>query len=198
MKSKETDILKVLIEKNEELNISKISKYSKIGYKNTYQILKRLNKKNLVKFETFGRNKKCILNIKANPLIFETEFARSKKLLSKNKNLKVLFNKLKGLEFPFLALIFGSYAKGKAAKHSDIDILTVSEDKRKRNINEIFQMFPMDFHLTQINFEEFCTMLKSKEFSVVSEAVKYNVILLGIETYYLLLENAERKKSKGS
>jgi hypothetical protein len=31
-------------------------------------------------------------------------------------------------------------------------------------------------------------MIRSKEFSVVSEASKYNVILVGIEDYYLIME----------
>jgi hypothetical protein len=33
-------------------------------------------------------------------------------------------------------------------------------------------------------------MLKSKEFTVVSEAVKHNILLFGIEDYYRLMNNA--------
>jgi hypothetical protein len=34
-------------------------------------------------------------------------------------------------------------------------------------------------------------MLKTKEFSVVSEAIKNNIILVGIEDYYRLMENVK-------
>ncbi|WP_100907927.1 nucleotidyltransferase domain-containing protein [Methanobacterium sp. MZ-A1] len=42
----------------------------------------------------------------------------------------MLNQKLYNLNFPFIALIFGSYAKGTASKHSDIDLMIISEINR--------------------------------------------------------------------
>jgi len=49
---------------------------------------------------------------------------------------------------------------------------------------------PDKIHLTTVSYNDFINMSKSKGFSVVSEAVKNNIILLGIEEYYRLLSNA--------
>ncbi len=184
-------IIKILIEKQEEeLNIAKVAKYSKINYKNTYFMIKELEKEGIVTLKTFGKNKKVILNKKAHPLIFEAEFERRKKLL-KNKDFLIIFKHLSELNFPFIALLFGSYAKGTAQKHSDIDLLIVCEERRQQNIQETLDLFPLHIHPTFTKFEDFILMLKSKEFNVVSEAVKNNVILIGIEDYYRLIENVE-------
>lgn len=190
MKTKNTEILKTMIEREEELNISKISEYSGIDYKNTHNILKRLEKLGLVRFESFGRSKKCSLVKGPSPLLFEAESERRDEFLQKHRGIGVLYSKLRSLKFPFIALLFGSYVKGAQDKHSDIDVLIVSEKERRGKINEIMQMFPLKIHQTQISFEDFMAMSRSREFSVVSEAMKLNIIIIGIEDYYRMVENA--------
>jgi len=185
-------VIKVLLEKqDEELNISKISKYSKIDYKNVYNIIKDLEKESLVDIKPFGKTKRVTLNKKVHPLIFEAEYERRTALFKKNKDFLVIYRKLSELNFSFIVLLFGSHAKGKATKYSDIDLLIVCEEKRESHIQEIFDLFPLKIHPTFTNFEDFMKMLKTKEFSVVSEAVKNNIILIGIEDYYRLIENAK-------
>ena len=185
-------IIKVIVERQEEeLNIAKISRYAKIDYKNTHNIIKDLEKKGLVSVKSFGKNKKVILNKKIHPLIFEAEYERGQELFKKNKDLKVLYRKLSELSFPFIALIFGSHAKGKATKHSDIDLLIVCEEKREHQIQEVLDLLPLKIHSIFTKFKDFMLMLKTKEFNVVSEAVKNNIILVGIEDYYRLIKNAE-------
>jgi hypothetical protein len=46
-------------------------------------------------------------------------------------------------------------------------------------------------HLTHIKYADFQAMLRSKEFTVVSEAIKKNIILVGIEDYYRMVNNAQ-------
>ena len=106
----------------------------------------------------------------------------------KDKKFKIISNHLAELKFPFIALLFGSYAKGIADKHSDIDILTIGGDEKK--ISSEFSLFSYKIHLTPVTYEEFIHMAKSKEFTVVSEAIKNNIILLGTEEYYRILSNA--------
>ncbi len=185
-------IMKVLLERqDEELNIAKISRYSKIDYKNTHKIIKDLEKEKLIVVKMLGQNKKVILNKKVHPLIFETEYNRRQELFEENRNFRIIHKRLSELNFPFIVLLFGSHVKRKATKHSDIDLLIISENKRKEQIREVLDLFPLRLHLTFANFEEFMLMMKTREFSVVSEAVKKNIILIGIEDYYRLLENAE-------
>ena len=185
-------IMRVLLERqDEELNIAKISRYSKIDYKNTHKIIKDLEKEKLIVVKMLGQNRKIILNKKVHPLIFETEYNRRQELFEENRNLRIIHKRLSELDFPFIVLLFGSHVKGKATKHSDIDLLIISENKRKEQIQEVLDLFPLKLHLTFTNFEEFMLMMKTREFSVVSEAVKKNIIIIGIEDYYRLLENAE-------
>jgi len=93
------------------------------------------------------------------------------------------------LQFPFIALLFGSHTKGKANKHSDIDLLTIGGDEKE--IRSIISLWPEKIHLTAITYKDFIHMAKSREFTAVSEAVKNNIILVGIEEYYRLLSNAQ-------
>ncbi len=190
-KKNEIEIIRVLIEnQEEELNISKVSEYSSIDYKNTYFILKGMEKEGLIELKVFGKNKRAVFKKKVHPLIFETEYERKKKRM-KNKNLLILTKRLSELKFPFIVLLFGSYAKGTLQKGSDIDLLIVCEENREKEIQETLDLFPLAIHPTFTTFEGFIIMLKTKEFNVVSEAVKNNIILIGIEDYYRLLENAE-------
>jgi len=66
--------------------------------------------------------------------------------------------------------------------------LVIGGDENK--IRNTFSLYPLKIHLTWLDHKDFVSMLKSKEFTVVSEAIKKNVILVGIEDYYRLLENA--------
>ena len=185
-------IIRVLLEKQEEeFNIAKVSRYSRIDYKNTYGIITELERKDLITIKPFGRTKRVILNKKVHPLIFEAEYNRRQDLFRKNKDFLILYKKLSELNFPFIVLLFGSYAKGKATKHSDIDLLIVCEENREQQIQDVLDLFPLKIHPTFIRFEDFMLMLRTKEFNVVSEAVKNNIPLIGIEDYYRLLENAE-------
>lgn len=114
---------------------------------------------------------------------------RSQNLLNVNKDLKILKIKLNSLKFPFIALIFGSYAKGTKSKTSDIDLMIVSENGREKEFERVVNLLPLDIHLVTFNFDEFLAMAKNKDYSVVSEALKLNIILLGIEDYYRVLED---------
>ena len=189
MKEKNIDVLKILIEKSgERINIRQLSEELKMNYKNVYNIVKRLENAGLLSLERFGKAIGCTLNEKVHPLIFQAEYERREMLL-KNKSFKVLYNRLKVINGQFILILFGSYVKKTAAKRSDIDLLLIT-DNPKEVQNEI-ELLPLNIHLTHVNYKDFMTMLKSKEQTVVSEAVKKNIILFGIEDYYRLIENAK-------
>lgn len=135
-----------------------------------------------------GNAKICELTNKFNYKVFEAEYERRNDLF-KNKDFLILYNRLEELKFPFIALLFGSHAKGTANKHSDIDILAIGGDEKE--IKAILSLLPDKIHLTSITYGDFMSMARSKEFSVVSEAIKNNIIILGIEEYHRLIKNAD-------
>ena len=181
-------LITLLENEGKNISISQLSNCSKIDYKNVYNIVKQLEKEHIINLEKFGNAFNCILNKKLHPLIFEAEYERRKKLL-KNTDLQILYKKINSLNFSFIAIIFGSYAKGTSSKNSDIDLMIVSEINREKEVERVISLLPLDIHLLFFTYEEFLSMALSKEFSVVLEAIKRNVILIGIEDYYRLMAN---------
>ena len=187
------EILKYLISHDDEvLNISNIAKGANVDYKNTYNIIKQFQKENIVNLQKFGNSNIVKLEKKMNSLIFETELQR-KNEITKHHPIKVISEEFDAFPFPCLALLFGSYAKGTSNKHSDIDLLIVADEEKEIIIRRRLGIFPYDIHSIFFTFDDFVTMTISKEYTVVSEAVKHNVILHGIEQYYNLLSSAKKK-----
>lgn len=187
----EIKILKLLLSnKEEKFTIRKIAERANINYRIAYEKVVYLEKQGLVKITKTGNTKVCELTNKFDKNVFEAEYKRREELF-KNKDFLVLYRRLSELNFPFVVLLFGSQAKGRANKHSDIDLLIICEEKRETKIQEVLDIFPLKIHPTFTNFEDFIKMLKTKEFNVVSEAVKNNIILIGIEDYYRLLGNVK-------
>lgn len=183
-------ILRVLIEgSGEAMSIRKASRLGKMDYKTAYTGIGRLEKEGLVRLEKLGNTTNCRLVRKPGPLVFWAEYGRRKDAL-KDRNIGVLQQKLGGLPFPLVALLFGSYARMAAGKGSDIDLLVVCEEGRNRGVEAAVSVLPLKVHLTLLTPEQFVKMAMSREFSVVSEATKLNVILVGIEDYYRLVERA--------
>jgi predicted nucleotidyltransferase len=181
-------ILKLLLERKEDkFTIRKISEALKINYRIAYEHVMGLEKEGLLKITRVGNSKICEFAQRFDSKVFEAEYSRRKALL-KNKDFLVLHNRLAELRFPFIALLFGSHAKGTASKHSDIDVLAIGEDQKE--IKAAISLLPDRIHLTTVSYEDFIHMSRSREFTVVSEALKNNIILVGIEEYYRLLSNA--------
>ena len=163
-----------------------------INYRIAYENIINLEKEGLIKINKAGNSKLSGLTYKFDNSLFEAEYLRSKELFN-NKNLLVIHNSLSELKFPFIALLFGSYAKKTSNKNSDIDILTIGGNEKE--IQRTLSLYPDKIHLTSISYEDFISMAKSKEFSIVSEAIKNNIILIGIEEYYRLLKNVRYKQN---
>ncbi|MEK6885641.1 MAG: nucleotidyltransferase domain-containing protein [Nanoarchaeota archaeon] len=189
MANETIEILKLLMDNREEtFSIRKISQLRDINYKSAYIALKFLSREKLVDLKKVGNTITCIFNNNFNDLVFKAESLRREDLF-KNKDFLIIHKRLSELKFPFIALLFGSYAKGTAKKHSDIDLLTLGGNEDK--IQEAISLLPDKIHLTSLSYESFIKMIKSKDRSVVSEVIKKNIILIGIEEYYRLLNNTK-------
>ena len=193
MRNKDAIIIKFLIErKNEELNILKISKELKMDYKNTYSIVKRLERESLVNLESFGQSSRVKLVYQIHPLIFEAEYNRRKELL-KDKNLAVMLNDFKNAlkSKCYVLLVFGSYAKKTQTKNSDIDIMFIVPDGKEelfeKEINHVTRSMPLPIHCSVFSEKQFLGMVQAKESNVGQEALKNNIILYGIEAYYEMI-----------
>jgi len=183
-------ILKLLIENQEEkFSIRKISKLRKINYKSAYNAIQKLEQRGIITVNKLGNHNVCSFKKRFDDLVFSVENSRKELLLKKNKDFKVLCQDLAKISSQFIVILFGSHATGTAKKNSDMDLLVITEDVKQ--IQGKLSLLPLEIHLVDINYTEFIKMLKSKELTVVSEAIKKNIILFGIEDYYRLLNNAK-------
>ena len=188
MANETIEILKLLISnRGETWSIRKISQLRDINYKSAYIALKFLAKEKIVDLKKLGNNTSCTFNNNFNDLVFKAEYLRREDLF-KNKDFLIIQKRLSELKFPFVALLFGSYARGTAKQSSDIDLMTIGGNEKE--IQNAISLLPDNIHLTHVSYESFIRMVKSKDMSVVSEALKKNIILIGVEEYYRLLNNA--------
>ena len=188
MVTSEIKILKLMLErKQERFTIKKIADTLNINYRIAYEKVLELEREKLIQITKAGHSKICELTNNFNEKIFIAEYERRQDLF-KNKDFLVIYNHLAELNFSFIALLFGSHAKGTSTKHSDIDLLTIGGNEKEITVK--LSILPDKIHVTHVTYESFIEMALSKEFTVVSEAIKNNIILNGIEDYYRLQKNA--------
>lgn len=193
MKGKEVEIIKVLLENRDaNLSMNHIATLLKKDYKNTHTIIKRLEAESLVNLEPFGNSCKVSLSTIMHPLLFEAEYGRRGELL-KNKDISIMFDYFKKLKTKFyVLLVFGSYAKKRNNKSSDIDLLFIvpdaSESGLEKEIYSIGRTLPLPLHINVFKESDFRAMIQSKAVTVGQEAMKHNVILYGIEAFYEMIQ----------
>jgi predicted nucleotidyltransferase len=188
MDNEKLSILRLLIGNQEEnLSIRQIALKRKINYKSAYNAVRKLEKEGVIDLKKHGNTMLCKFNLNFNASVFIVEYAKLQELLE-NKNFRVIYNRISSINSQFIMLLFGSYVRKENTKYSDIDILSVSDNRKE--IEKEVALLPFKIHFTAVNYKDFIAMLKSKEMTVVSEAVKKNIILFGIEDYYRLIKNA--------
>lgn len=175
----------------EEYSIMELSKKLKRPYVKIHKSIKRLVKENLINETIKGKSHYCSVNYKPNlNVVCFINSQRAKEFLEKNRDIKVIVSSIiESMKFPNYSLVlFGSYAKGNADKHSDIDlaIITSSEDREKaeRVVNSVKRLSPKEIHFLEFNYNDFIEMLSSKEFNVGKEIVKNNIVFKGCEQFY--------------
>ncbi|MDR1722122.1 MAG: nucleotidyltransferase domain-containing protein [Methanobrevibacter sp.] len=194
MNSNSNEIIKYILSRDkEDLTIRNIANGLNKDYKNIYNIIKKLSNDEILQMKKIGSSN-IVKAIKSpNPQFFSAEYKRREEIL-KNKNINNIYNILKRSYFPKIVLLFGSYAKNTYNKDSDIDLLIICDEKYQKTIERNLKILPFDIHPIFLSFEEFLDLASKKEFTVVSEALKQNIILYGIEDYYQLLANINENK----
>ena len=185
-------ILEYLLEhKEESYSIRSIALHLRLHYRIAFEEIKKLEKESLVSIQRLGNTNLCSFSGHFNEKVFLVEKRRTEALL-KNKNLKVLSQRISEIKNPFsICLLFGSYAKREQGKQSDIDLCIITnETEIKEKMEQTLRLLPLQIHLLIFSTEEFLSMLEIKSPNVGKEIVKNNIILKGIENFYELVYNA--------
>ncbi len=184
----EIKVIRALIE-NKPMTIREIAKKIKADYRITHTAVQRLIKKKIITTETIGKSSLCSLNQEHYGVeTYQAEEER-RNAIFKNKDIRQLCKEVlrKINTVFFILLLFGSYAKGKQAKQSDIDLMFISNEKDfEKNIHNVLSSLPLKTHVLVFAEEEFIRMKNSRKPNVVKEAMENNILLYNIENYYRL------------
>jgi len=186
--------LKLFVDnKDKPFTIKKAAEALKINYKIAYEEIAKLEKDNLIKIAKHGNAKVCSFNYKYHSKIVEIEEIRKQELF-KNKDIKLVYNRIREVKSPFYCLIlFGSYANKTSQKGSDIDLGLITDNEEiTREAQSMLSITPLNAHLQEFTSGQFLAMLKSKELNVGNEIVKNNIILYGIEAFYGMVNNVKQ------
>ena len=187
-------ILKLFVDnKDKTFTIKKAAEALKINYKIVYEEITEFEKEKLISITRQGNAKVCVFNYQYHSKIVEIEEIRKQELF-KNKDLKLIYNRIKEVKNPFYCLVlFGSYANKTNQKGSDIDLCLITDNSKiNRQVQSILSITPLPIHLQEFSSKQFLLMLKSKEVNVGNEIVKNNVLLYDMEAFYELINNVKQ------
>src|SRR3989344_232766 len=182
-------IIKYLIENKEPVSIMQTSGAIAVDYKNTYNIVNKLQANGVIFKETMGNTNPIKLNISPNQEIYNVENKRAEEFFFNNPKLKLIKKDIEEIGYPFMiVLVFGSYAKGTKTENSDIDICIISDndDKIKKLINKL-NLLSLKLETHQFTANEFISMIDKMQNNHGHEIVKSNIIIYGAENYYNLI-----------
>jgi len=160
--------------------LRQISLLSELPLKTTQNVLTNLEKNKILKSEIEGKNKYFSLNldnIKTKSLILQSETYKTDLFLDNYPHFKIF---MKELDTNTPIIIFGSFAKIKAGKNSDVDMLIISEKEKLP-----FHLLPYKIHNINLTEDSFISSLKNNE-SLIRE-IKENHIILNNHSFLINL-----------
>jgi predicted nucleotidyltransferase/predicted transcriptional regulator len=194
MVNETNQLLMYLFSKKEDLvTIREISINLNIPYMTLSRLIKKLSKQELVEIKKKGSNYLCKINLKysllKHYLIISSEeiskdYLSKQPIISMIKKIFIENNKSK-----YSAVLFGSYAKNKQEKHSDIDIMFISEDKKgvetiKKEIAHYEKLYEVEINYLIFTPRQFNEMMNSSEENVGKQILKNNIILHNPELFW--------------
>jgi len=162
-----------------EFYLRQIAKLAKLPVKTCQNILSQLEKDNILKSSIEGKNKYFSLNldnIQTKSYLLQAEIHRTDMFLENYPQIKTF---LKSFNTNVLIIVFGSFAKLKANRNSDMDLFIVSEKGQKLP----FHLLPYKLH--QVNLSESSFMKSVKEQEVIIKEIEENHVILNNHSFYV-------------
>ncbi|MEK6848089.1 MAG: nucleotidyltransferase domain-containing protein [Nanoarchaeota archaeon] len=154
--------------------LRQISRLAKIPLKTCQNILVNLEKDRVLKGQIEGKNKYFSLNldnISVKSLLLKAEIHKTDIFLEKYPEFKMF---LKSINTNALLIIFGSFAKFKADKYSDLDLFIISDKEE----NLPAHLLPHKIHQNSL-----------KEISFKKAIFEKETLIKEIESYHILFNN---------
>ena len=152
--------------------LREISKLTRIPLKTTHRLVSSLEKDKILKSTVSGKNKYFKLNF-GNPqtklCLLEAEIYKTSIFIGEYPLFKTF---LKELSTSSLLIVFGSFAKFKAEKDSDLDLLVVL--KRKEDLP--FYLLGYNIHKVELLEKNFIKAIENNE-TLIREIAENHIIL---------------------
>jgi len=164
-----------LIVKEKKIHLRGIAKRLSKPHTTVSRALHRLVKESIIDFSIEGRNKYFTLkkNIKTMQYIYMAEHGKLIDVCKKYPAFLVIIEEVTEKTKEELVILFGSYAKGRAKKESDIDIFIEARDNNlKKEIESIHSKL-------SVKIGKF-----DKNNLLIKEIIKDHVIIKGVEKFY--------------
>ncbi|MFH1669436.1 MAG: nucleotidyltransferase domain-containing protein [Candidatus Woesearchaeota archaeon] len=183
------------------LTIRQVSQMLNIGYRPAYNHITRMEEQEIITIERVGKAKQSLLNLKSEKcrhLLDEVGMQQKEQLLKKHTKLKnVLENLTKKLTEKFVSeihsiVLFGSYAKGRSTKESDIDLLFIVSDLKNKTVREgierecasVQYSYNIQVSPVMTDIPELKKMLEAEEMTVGKETREHGIPLYGSEKFW--------------
>lgn len=194
------------------ITIKNLAVNLKVDYKNVYDAVEKLIKLGVIDKQKLGNYNICRLNY-SNENIVEclkgfnyyirirefkkkhpTEYSILKETIDRwlEKGMPVQFLSPKSpVQFLFICMIFGSYAKGSEGKNSDIDIFFLSSSITdfKSTLEEVNAPYQKRFHIENQQIMDFIRDLNKKNsISIATEVYKEPpIVLYGDDIFFRIM-----------
>ncbi|MBS3095995.1 nucleotidyltransferase domain-containing protein [Candidatus Woesearchaeota archaeon] len=157
---------------SKQFYLREISKLTRIPLKTTHRLVSSLEKDKILKSTVSGKNKYFKLNF-GNPqtklCLLEAEIYKTSIFIGEYPLFKTF---LKELSTSSLLIVFGSFAKFKAEKDSDLDLLVVL--KRKEDLP--FYLLGYNIHKVELLEKNFIKAIENNE-TLIREIAENHIIL---------------------
>tara|TARA_B100001971_G_C18014988_1_gene444339 strand:- start:184 stop:783 length:600 start_codon:yes stop_codon:yes gene_type:complete len=183
----ELKVLSSFFPEGKEITLKIIRERSKLSYEPVHRLIKQLVEKNLILEKKFGKTLVYSLDftkekIKIAFILYANE--RKEKFAEDYKRIYRALSKIDEEDIDFLA-VFGSYAKGKPTKHSDVDVLCISSNKKKveGKLKGLRYETNIEFTPVVMSRTEFAKIKKENE-QFWNDLVEHGIIFKGYELFY--------------
>ena len=159
--------------------LRQISRLAKLPLKTCQAALMSLEKNKILKSRVEGKNKYFTLNlgnIQTKSYLLQAEIYRTDIFLESYPLIKTF---LKSFNTNILIIVFGSFARLKADRNSDLDLLIVAGEKQKLP----FHLLPYKLHRVNISESSFSKAVKEQE-TLVKE-IEENHVILNNHSFYV-------------
>ena len=157
--------------------LREISRLSQIPLKTCQNVLFNLERSKILKSKVEGKNKYFSLNlenIQTKLQLLQAEIHKTRIFLEKYPEFKIF---LKSVNTNIPIIVFGSFAKFKADKNSDLDLVILSENEKLP-----FHLLPYKIHKIDLSESSF---VKSAGKETLLKEIEENHIVLNNPSFYV-------------